>query len=90
MLFPQDVFHTHRHSFSISASFFLPDAASSKLAVHWNTKDHVGNVDATLDTVGIFLSLFFRLFFTCLSDLQSLVAAAEQWHLGNTQNCAQL
>lgn len=36
--------------------------------------------------VGIFLSLFFRLFFTCSSDPQS-GAAAEQWHLGNTQNC---
>ncbi|KAL2297389.1 hypothetical protein Nmel_016690 [Mimus melanotis] len=86
---------THRHSFSISASFFLPDKQLPQTWPDTGTQRITQRIVLAMlmphfTLVGIFLSLFFRLFFTCLSDLQCLVAAAEQWHLGNTQNCAQL
>lgn len=81
------VSHTHTNSFLISASF----PAEKQLLQTWSGTGTQSIVLVTFmphfTWVGIFLSLFFRLLFTCLSDLQSLVAAAEQWRLGNTQNC---
>lgn len=79
--------HTQTGTSQISASFFLPD---KQLLQTWPGTGTQRIVLVMLmprfTRVGIFLSLLFRLFFTCLSDLQSLLAAAEQWHVGNTQN----
>lgn len=79
--------HTQTGTPQISASFFLPD---KQLLQTWPGTGTQRIVLVMLmprfTRVGIFLSLLFRLFFTCLSDLQSLLAAAEQWHVGNTQN----
>lgn len=64
MVFLQGVFDTHRPSFSISASFFIPE---KQLLQTW---PGTGTQSIVLVTfmphftwVGIFFSLFFRLFF---------------------------
>lgn len=97
IIFLQGTFHTHIHtlfkfllySCQYRSTYFKPVQQPLSSAL-----EHGGCIDNLRCRAArrreyfspCFFDYFF-FFFTCLSDLQALVARAEEWHSGNTQYC---